>query len=135
MEANILTVIDSTVSSILVLVISGWIKDGKEKKQQTNKAKEAITKAVNRTKNYLEYQQESGKRIEEHEKELAHLWETARDELDKIANTQQEKDLVARLGFKSAAWEYQEVWPQARIDEAKIGFNTIKTELEKWSKV
>lgn len=116
-------------TSPLVAVIFGWRNINSQRKQQLIQAKNAILNAIESTEGYLRHQQEGGQRITKREETLVNLWRTAGSKLEEVAKTPEERTLVERLRLKARAWEDTEQWPQTRVDEAKIGFESVKAEL------
>ena len=113
----------------LIAVILGWRNINSQRRQQLIQAKNAILNAIESTEGYLRHQQEGGQRITKREETLVNLWRTAGSKLEEVAKTPEEKTLVERLRLKARAWEDTKQWPQTRVDEAKIGFESVKSEL------
>jgi hypothetical protein len=105
------------------------IKAREETRKEIIKARHALLDAVESTAAYLTYLQGGGERSSQRELLLTGYWRTASAKLYQIAANDEEAELARRLRLKASAWEHVEQWPDERIKEAGIDFESVRSEL------
>ena len=113
----------------VVNILIARAKTNQEEKQKLAKVSQAVSNALEKTDAYLEYLRSGGTRRGKYEPELAELWRTAGFELSQIAETKEEREMASRLRLKARAWEYIEQWPEERVKQEGIDFDTVRDRL------
>jgi hypothetical protein len=121
----------ATIALIISLAKFGYdvVKDLRSRagnaSQKQLDARISLLRAARETKEYLEYLEDGGEQRREREKELSELWQEAGGRIYQIND-----ELGDRLMIKAEYWMNPKEWPKQKIEEARIGFKSIQTELE-----